>query len=888
MTQRNTSYIRMLALAMLSCLLLSACESQVPEALRNEPNASECIEADDWGDPKIFVNSYKDLKKDEGESIFSQHMPWVDSGQILIDANHIPLVMTIRKEEKWTSWYNGVVDRSKVCQFTSANSCAAIVKSQGMSRNCTDGNEPPNPLSPPDTVADCYVPCWIDKAYGLYMLAGNNEDRIVYRERNFDPDASSSANYTETTRIQSTRGVDILSTIDESNARAIIPAFNDPSSSTYHLGRLADSNDIRPETRLIYLTNDMPTNIDSKLKTGDRLYFKIMDTFYADNAGGYEVRIKSGTKNATPGPLELSAGTFEAIVNMTAEYLYKAIVNHVEFIRAVQALLILYIAIYGFKFMLGMDNTHNVGQFLLHIFKASLLIQLISPTSWEFFYVYLFRIFTEGVTGMLGMLASPFGQYDPTSPWVTLDMMLHNFFSRETWIKMGSLIFSHPFIGIFLVFVISICIFVFLISLIAALILYLQSYMMMGFLLILFPILLIFIILKRTEWIFQEWLKQMIAIAIQLILLFGALGLFSILIMTYMEKTLGYRVCWMPIFGTEDHGSNAFIPNSPPFFNSMFPYGTFLPNVTDIKEDNYRVGTDPSTNTAIFESRYIDAPYLDTDKIPEDKQRFDKVNESRFYYLNPLESIPLLLAVYLVFMFIQNVIPTLAANMQGGLAKAADSANIFDSKLRQHFTEAVFGRRAKNDGPRGFAGLFQSGAKGAARGVINDATFGYLGHLSDSVERGGKAQSKHTEGFGARRGGLIGVPFSAFKGAQSSFEATSGQSKDYQDTKLRADEEALRQKEQEIADRMKAAELEDEKQNVIAANEGKPETTPTSTSPKKLTSTEIRNLHLKQDALLNQMGITDFTQADPGKMNAAQKVAYQEFVANKTLLDNNQ
>lgn len=824
------SYYKSLLAALLACLITTACTSEIPEESRTDASATECVAADDWGDPKVFVKAQKNIDFSAGESIGNQSVDWVDSGQILLEANNIPLTMSIGVNQQWTSWYNGNVDPTKICQFTDDN-CPKIIKSQGLSTYCKDENG--NPLAPQDMVADCFVPCWINHANGLYMLLGNSPENIVYKrdtsaafENSDDPfyseniDYETNELYDDAIQTRSSRSIDIMRTMDPTlyKGAPVIGATNSPDAFTMHLGKIALKNELTPNSRDLYLTNETPAKIDSSLETGNRLYFKIMDIFYADNAGAYKIRIHSGTRNADPGPLELVMGTIESVVNLAAEAIYKAVVSNADYIRIVQALLVLYIALYGAKFMLGMDNTHNVGNFLTHVFKVAIFIQLISPSSWEFFYVYFFRIFTEGVTGLLGLLASPFAAYDPHSPWYSLDTMLANVFSLETWIKISSLFFSHPILGIFMIIALGITMLYFLAALLSAALTYAQSYILMGFLLVLFPIMLLFILIKRTRWFFDEWVKQMVAIAIELILLFGALGLFSMLIMTYMEKTLGYRVCWMPIFGTEVHGSNAVIPHAPPFLNTILPLGVFLPNVTELKAENYRVGTDQITGEPIVETRYLDAPYLDTENSERDKKQFEKVKNTRYFYLNILELLPLLFAVYLVHQFIARVLPDLSGNLRGGIAGASESAGIYGKSFKKLFTNVLYGSEKSSSsgvlGDRIESGMFG----GAKRGLLNTLTFGAYGAASEMDKKANAGRK--------RRGGLLST-FANYKAARDLTKAKLEElSKDRTKTEQMAKLKQLEERETELQRELKKqtdphakTEKVEEENNVIAANE---------------------------------------------------------------------
>ena len=72
----------------------------------------ECVEADDWGDPKIWVpaglgeNPYDTNLEIKG-GYDGQVAKAIDTNQVLLDSNTFPLVISIGKRDQWTSWFGG-------------------------------------------------------------------------------------------------------------------------------------------------------------------------------------------------------------------------------------------------------------------------------------------------------------------------------------------------------------------------------------------------------------------------------------------------------------------------------------------------------------------------------------------------------------------------------------------------------------------------------------------------------------------------------------------------------------------------------------------------------------------------------------------------------------
>jgi type IV secretory pathway VirB6-like protein len=680
-------------MALMMLLVLTAC-----------PEENFCVEADDWGYPKLFVDA-------KGRNIVGELASQVsepfDSGQVIIDEQRIPVVITVDPADKWTAWLGmGDSSMSMVEQFLpTGRICHYKVppdgtpddwKPQVLKLNMGTCPDPITDIPDPDMYPDCVVPCWLQHGMGLYVgLAHNNgakHDIVVTRHipdtkkpwRPFDPDL-------------------------------------DPITQNY---------DSDHQDRDGYLVKGVLDGPDGRELPGarrwDRLYFKIVDSYYDDNVGGYYVRLKEGTRSPEPGVLSRVMQTVLDPVNMLVERMYKGIVRNADFILAVQGALAIYIMFYGFTFVMG-GGKGSTSDFVVRVMKIAVVMAMISEDSWEFFHSHLFTIFLDGTAQISSLLLSPFGDFDPYDPWYSLDQMLNKLYSSETTAKVLSTLLSNV-TGFLYVIIIELGIVFFIIALVKAVLTYIVTYIMMTILIVIGPIMIVFLLFDKLDDLFKEWIGQFISYAMEIILLMAAVGMFGTLIVSFLEQTIGYRVCW----------ENFFTLVVGPI--DVFSLGFWFPSISDTQDflwfDANQDGVREPDEGAM---RYVDLPYLNPESSVDRIKIGEYMSESNF--LSFSDVIIFLGAVFLMYHFLP-IVPVIAEGLRGGKGKAGASAG----------GNALAGMFAQ------LPGLAFDSAKGAA---------GVLGaYRPDSLlGRGkGKAGGGSAGGGGrVRRGGVSGAVGTAVK-----------------------------------------------------------------------------------------------------------------------------
>lgn len=719
-----------------------------------------CISADDWGYPKVHIAANgKDMNL-AGE-MAEQSVDGIGpaGGQIIIDAERVPLVISVEEDDKWTSWFGGPVRGSrdsatngsevgtdatskgnwftniedvipvhKEClyQQVAVGTGGVFAPKYKKARALVEGsNQPftcPGPteiVSNPDRYADCWVPCWFKDGMGLYIGlspdGGGQEDVVVSKHI---PDAK----------------------------KPEIPKLFDPTNNMPNYeAREQDGYLVRG-----FAVDEIPGAL-----TGDAVYFKIVDLFYEDNYGGYNIKIKSGTRNPDMGPLETVFDAFYRPINNMMKRIYTGVVSNPEYINTVRALLALYIVFFGYAYLMGMIEKPK-SEFLMRVIKIGLIIQLISPDSWEFFYTHLFQAFVEGVIQIAALVSTPFPDYDPNSPWFSLDEALRKFGSAETASKVGSTLFSNA-AGFVFIIIFYVALALFVVSLIKALTIYIVAYIGVAFLIALAPLFFIFLLFEKTKGIFEEFISHLIAFSIQQIILFAGLGLFAALIYYYLTQTVGYRVCWETWFKFSVFGV------------TLFDLKYWFPNIRDLQADLwmdwgngvYQFYTDyrPEATDNPSMWPFIDVPYFDPNK------ELLKINEYRTEsdFISLGDVFVFLAAVYLMFNFM-SFVPALSNSLKGGGNKRA-SADIFGGGFRLWNNALGIGNTAKNVGKFVVGDISRENEKGPDGLTFNRA----LARNADgSIKKGadGKAiKTKRADGsisfnssFGRFRwsGGAVG------------------------------------------------------------------------------------------------------------------------------------
>ncbi|WP_194966886.1 TrbL/VirB6 family protein, partial [Rickettsia endosymbiont of Cardiosporidium cionae] len=514
-----------------------------------------CITADDYGFDKLSISARgKNIKGTKN----SQYVDWEDSGLLLNGEELFIIVMGGRDPEhadqysEWTGW---------LCTSNDTTICNKI--KNNFYHTCTSPNWCPNPLKPAKYADIDNAPCVFRQGIGLYGLALPKSTTVG------SPNITKEANITP-------------SSID---------------ATVFHLG---DRND---------LAHGNQNNLGGYKKRlssdtlGGKLYFKILDNYYEDNAGGYNIIVKNGASRDTNGPIESVIRLVTNILDKTAKTIFIRIIKDNEYRASLRYILIIFIIISAMSFVVGITQFAS-KEFITRVFKLLLITELsLGEKSWDFFNNYFFKIFTKGVEEIIAIILKSVtgGVIDG---FAFFDKMAYFFLSSEMTAKIWSLITANFFVALFTIPLIYVAIFVFFIAIAKAVIIYLTSYIAISLLIILAPIFLIFLLFDITRSFFENWLQKLGSYFLQPIIIFAVLGLFGQIIVNQIYKMFGFAVCWEPfiqIFGIT--------------LLKFWKASNFSDRKADIFIPGYSVNPDnPDTICSPYEcraERYVDLPFLD-------------------------------------------------------------------------------------------------------------------------------------------------------------------------------------------------------------------------------------------------------------------------------------
>lgn len=236
--------------------------------------------------------------------------------------------------------------------------------------------------------------------------------------------------------------------------------------------------------------------------------------------------------------------------------LYNTLVQDSRLIRAVQALMTLYVAFVGLGFVMG---TIEIKQqdLIYRMVKLAFVITVISPGSWEFYYNYFFVGVIDGGIQLIALMVSgSFG--DPTATGIIsqevaiqkdssylfgiFDGLLAQLFGDRVWKKIGTLFFL-GFMGFWMMVMICIAICMYAIAVFKASLVYMMSLVMVSMLLFIAPVMIPMVLFQFTKSVFDTWWKMVISYALQPVGLFAGIAIFNILFAATIYATLSFTIC---------------------------------------------------------------------------------------------------------------------------------------------------------------------------------------------------------------------------------------------------------------------------------------------------------------------------------------------------------
>ncbi len=349
-----SAYHYFLKLLLLPLLLLTACSSE-----------EYCIEGDDFGGSSFYVSADGPLAVNAGysNSVGGQQVAWYDTGSL---TNGDKFIIDI--SGLWITWYGDerndagrhVTPKSIRCDLGVVNEGSTSIDVDGEYRYIKNHHiEIDNGGVVPDILyldPSAQEPCWLEGGVGLYIAFfgqnGLDIPTIAYHLRAND-------NPTCQKKYQHPDGCYIIA---ENGFKQDMMTYRFEADGFPQGGEDGD----------FYPANN-------------RVKLLILDRYYADNSGGYNVTFLSGIGVDSVGPYEefiadiedLFLGKYNETIDSRSggilEGFYRSVVTDSIFGDLIRVAILLHIALFSISFLIGASDMTR-RDFIVRLLKVTFVV----------------------------------------------------------------------------------------------------------------------------------------------------------------------------------------------------------------------------------------------------------------------------------------------------------------------------------------------------------------------------------------------------------------------------------------------------------------------------------------------------------------------------------
>jgi type IV secretion system protein VirB6 len=344
-----------------------------------------------------------------------------------------------------------------------------------------------------------------------------------------------------------------------------IKPFPSPATGIDYIDQLYTNQGNRFGQYYFILSKLSTTNINSG---GTGMFRDIVSyvvlTLFGTQPNTSTINIRVGNNNGKVGVVQL---------------LYAAIISQPIFIRSIQALLTLYVAITGIGFLIGTIQSSQ-QELITRLMKFAVVAALIDPNSWAFFANNFYGLFISGgmeliamiVTGSLLSIPIQDVLSNPIQVFSLFDLVVAQFFTPEIWKKIYALFFINN-VGFLLIFIICSSSIVYFIAVTKGVVIFLMSMISTSVLILVGPIFMCFMLFKTTREFFDSWWKYLLSFTLQPVAVFTSIMIFNTLIMIAIKSMLGFTACETCLFGINLPGifTQCIIPIYEPMVSTFYP-----------------------------------------------------------------------------------------------------------------------------------------------------------------------------------------------------------------------------------------------------------------------------------------------------------------------------
>jgi type IV secretory pathway VirB6-like protein len=230
----------------------------------------------------------------------------------------------------------------------------------------------------------------------------------------------------------------------------------------------------------------------------------------------------------------------------------------------VRSALVLYVILYAIAYVMG-SIKDPIEDFMVRLLKFSLVVQLLAPDSWGFFYDHFFVMFTEGGYELMSQVTNSLyssitGQASSaTNPFRFIDSIILIFASDAFWFKVFGLLFTAIPLGFIYVNILAAIFWYYFRALFECICLYIISMVALALLITVAPLFISLWLFNYTKGFFPKWVSLLINYTIQPLFLITGLAIFNTFFLASLYHFFtSFGACWQCVgylnFGTLDLG----------------------------------------------------------------------------------------------------------------------------------------------------------------------------------------------------------------------------------------------------------------------------------------------------------------------------------------------
>ncbi len=350
-----------------------------------------------------------------------------------------------------------------------------------------------------------------------------------------------------------------------------------------------------------------PYKEDAKASTVDSYFEQMYGPL--NSFGSYKVTIKPKLENSSgfiqkDGPIgntvryvyNVLMGEKDAngkIINIgVSQLLFETLVKDSKVINGVLAFVVLYLTFVGIGFVMGTIEMKQ-QDLIYRVIKVAIVLAVVSPNSWEFFYENFFAaIMGGGIQLMTLVVTGSFSfvdfakipnyeffanqdkmQADPANIFQIFDGLITQLGSAKLWTKIFNLLLL-GFMGFFLFFIVIVAILFYILAVLKSALVYMMSLVIISILIFTAPIFIPMMLFQTTKNLFDGWWKALLSFTLQPIGLFAGIAMFNIIFAATLYSALSFTVCPYCFLGLQIPGLDYFC-----FFWWWQPMmGSFMPD----------------------------------------------------------------------------------------------------------------------------------------------------------------------------------------------------------------------------------------------------------------------------------------------------------------------